>query len=271
MDNRNICKFVPYHTNEHITTTNFVYECNASDERNMQFKQNHTMNLVISGTGSLCNELFEKELKTGDMFFTFSGSVSGIRNTGELHYMYITFNGLRADDLFRRFGISPVCSVFSGYQELIPFWKTSLGKANEKNLDLISESVLMYSFSQMSVVKENSREYLISDVLKYVEEHFSRNETSLTTTAQALGYSEKYISRVFKENIGVTFSEHLKNVRLQYATFLMEQGITSVKNIAYLCGYQDPFYFSNVFKKTVGISPSEFIACKEYTKNTSKA
>jgi len=42
--------------------------------------------------------------------------------------------------------------------------------------------------------------------------------------------------------------------------FLIEQGITAVKNIAFLCGYQDPLYFSNVFKKTFGISPSDFIS-----------
>ena len=51
----------------------------------------------------------------------------------------------------------------------------------------------------------------------------------------------------------------LKNTRIQHATFLMEQGITSVKNVAFLSGYKDSLYFSNVFKKTVGTAPSEFI------------
>jgi len=260
MDNQNICKFVSYQNTENITTTNFVFECQAPEEKKMQIRKNHMMCLVISGTGRLCCELYEKELKKGDMFFLFSGNISGICNTGNLQYMYVTFCGLRSDELFTRFGISPGCCVFSGHQELIPFWQNCLSKANEKNLDLISESVLMYSFSQMSADKNDSEHNLIGNILKYIEDHFSDFDISLFKTAQVIGYNEKYISRVFKNNLGVSFSEYLKNVRLQHATFLIEQGITAVKNIAFLCGYQDPLYFSNVFKKTFGISPSDFIS-----------
>ena len=260
MDNQNICKFVTYQNTEKITTTNFVLECNTSYEKKMHLRKNHMMCLVTGGTGRFCCELYEKELKKGDMFFLFSGSISGILNTGNLQYMYVSFSGLRSDELFRRFGISPGCSVFTDYQELIPFWQNCLSKANEKNLDLISESVLMYSFSQMSAEKNDSEHHLIGDILKHVEDHFSDFGISLSKTAQVLGYNEKYVSRVFKKSMGMSFSEYLKNVRLQHSIFLIDQGITAVKNIAFLCGYQDPLYFSNVFKKAVGTSPSDFIS-----------
>lgn len=59
----------------------------------------------------------------------------------------------------------------------------------------------------------------------------------------------------------------MKNLRINHAVFLMEQGITSVKNIAFLSGYKDPLYFSGVFKKTLGLSPSEYLA-QTLQKNT---
>ena len=46
--------------------------------------------------------------------------------------------------------------------------------------------------------------------------------------------------------MSITFSAYLTNVRLKHAVFLMEQNVTSIKNIALLCGYKDPLYFSNV-------------------------
>ena len=58
---------------------------------------------------------------------------------------------------------------------------------------------------------------------------------------------------VFKEDVGSSFTEYVKNIRIQYAVFLMEHGITTVKNLALLCGFTDPYYFSNVFKEVVAI------------------
>ena len=89
-----------------------------------------------------------------------------------------------------------------------------------------------------------------------------RTAAKLETTAAALGYSAKYVSRMFKQSMGLSFSEYVKNARIQHAVFLMEQGITAVKNIALLCGFHDAAYFSNVFRDSVGLSPSQFIQKK---------
>ena len=261
--NENICKFVPYTSSEQIITTNFVYETNAENFDKMTIKKNHSVYLVANGSGRLYTEFHTYDLQPGTVFFTFAATPHRIENTGNIQYMYITFNGNRSQELFERFQISPVYCVFKGHEGLFSFWQNCLGKANEKNLDLISESVLLYTFSQMVPVSQDSEEYLTGNILKYIEAHFTDSSLSLASASEALGYNSKYISRVFKQNIGITFSEYLKNTRIQHATFLMEQGITAVKNVAFLSGYSDPFYFSNVFRQTVGISPSEYIESKK--------
>jgi len=62
----------------------------------------------------------------------------------------------------------------------------------------------------------------------------------------------------------VGYTEYLRNIRLKYAVSLLNHGIESVKNIAFLSGFSDPLYFSNVFKKAFGMSP------KDYRKKTSQ-
>ena len=259
MYNKNICKFVPHINMEHITTSNFVYERNVPPVYTMIQSNYHVMYLVVDGTGTVTFDNVEKQVKSGTIFFAFADCKFVIKNTGNLEFMYITFGGHRTDKLFERFGINHSCFSIDGFKELIPLWKNCLGKANENNLDLISESMVLYTFSQMSTMGENPERKLINDILQYVEKNFSDVSLSLESTAKSLGYNEKYISRIFKRSIGITFSEYLKNTRIQHATFLMEQGITSVKNVAFLSGYKDSLYFSNVFKKTVGTAPSEFI------------
>lgn len=258
---QNVCKFVQTHTSENIVTTNFIYESEAPEKDVLRIRQTHVMHLVISGEGYYRTDLFHAALSPGMLFFSFSGIPFGIENTGNMHYMYISFSGRRADELFQRFGISASSCIFSGYEGLVPMWRDSLMRANGENIDLLSESVLLYTFSKLHGEKDNGH-YTIDHVLKYLEDHFTEGDLSLASVALAAGYNSKYLSHLFKEKLGVGFSDYLKTIRIKHAIFLMEQGVTSVKNAALLSGYSDPLYFSKVFKETVGVSPREYIGRK---------
>ena len=54
------------------------------------------------------------------------------------------------------------------------------------------------------------------------------------------------------------FTEHLRTLRIRHAVVLMENGVTSVKNVATLSGFADPLYFSRVFRETVGVAPAHY-------------
>lgn len=265
--NSNICKFVSSLNTEQITIKNFVYECNLEKIGKTLVKENNIMYLVASGNGTLRTGLFERKLSPGTLFFTFSGESFCIDNTDNLHLMYITFGGKRSDVLFEQFKISVANRIFEGYESLLSFWENCIGKANEKNLDLISESVLLYTFSQLYLVHDSEEQSLLGDILKNIEQNFTDSNFSLITLAEELNYNPKYLSRIFSKNIDITFSQYIKNLRINHAIFLIEQGITSIKNISFLSGYKDPLYFSNVFKKTVGLSPSDYIKQELNKKN----
>lgn len=258
--NDNICKFVDVKAPRELTTHLFVYEKNAAENPDFRTAGHNAIYIVTRGDGRLVTESDEYRLKVGSVFFTFKQVPFKIQNTGAIQYMYISFDGNRAEDLFAHFGISPVNCVFEGHEGLIAFWENSITKAVEKNLDLISESVLYYTLGEMVPSQPNEEQQLISALLKFVDENFNDNSLNLSIIARHFGYNDKYISRVFKNGMGINFSSYLTNTRIQHAVFLMEQGVTSVKNIAFLSGYKDPLYFSNVFKAKTGKSPTEYIA-----------
>ena len=83
---------------------------------------------------------------------------------------------------------------------------------------------------------------------------------SLAAVAREWGYHEKYLSHRFKQQTGSGFAAYLRTLRVRHAVFLFERGVVSVKNVALLCGFSDPFYFSKVFKETMGVSPKEYLA-----------
>ena len=164
-DYRNICKFVPYSVPVSLTTSTFIYENNAPERGLTRVHPRNTMFLVISGDGLFSSALGDYPLSAGTVFFSFDSMPYRIDNTDALRYMYIDFSGPRAQALFERFSISPAHCIFRGYEGLIPFWQDSLSIANDQNLDLVCESVLLYSFSRLSNTFERSEDHLIGHAM----------------------------------------------------------------------------------------------------------
>ena len=59
--------------------------------------------------------------------------------------------------------------------------------------------------------------------------------------------------------MGINYSAYLRSVRIKYAISLFDHGIDSIKNAAWLSGFNDPLYFSGVFREEIGLSPKTYI------------
>ena len=254
---RNICKFVVTPAKDTLLTENFVLESEASETEEMAAVPFHRVCLVISGKGYCHTRQQRVSIGKGDLFFQLAGVAGCVENENNLQYMYISFSGHRADVLFERFGISSFTGVLSGYEGLIPLWRESLTRADQETIDLLSESVLLHTFS---LLRQQGRQGgALFQVLQYIEHHFADCDLTLSSVSAQLHYNSKYLSHLFKRKLGISFSEYIREVRLRHAVLLLEQGLTSVKNIALLSGYTDPLYFSRVFRQALGISPRAYI------------
>lgn len=263
---QNVCKFVTNQTDKQLTTINFVLEQNAANDGVELLRAHDTIHLMVSGTGRLHMDGKTMELTPGTLFSSFTGVPFMIENVDSMVYLYISFRGRRTASLYEKAGISRDNCVFPGYSGLTSFWKNALVRATDQNLELISESVLLYTFSQMTETDGQLREDLVNSVIHLIETEFTDSTFTLEVCAEKLGYNSKYISRIFKQSVGVTFSEYLRDMRIKHAVFLIEQGVSIVKNVAFLSGYSDSLYFSNVFRQVVGTTPSQYIASVEKTK-----
>ena len=89
----------------------------------------------------------------------------------------------------------------------------------------------------------------------HIEDHFAQALT-LSGVAEYCGISAGYLSRAFSEHVGTTFNDYLNSIRLEVAQRMLKEGHHSVKEIAFAVGYHDPNYFSRIFKKFKGVSPT---------------
>jgi two-component system response regulator YesN len=83
-------------------------------------------------------------------------------------------------------------------------------------------------------------------------------EISLQTFAAEHGVSLAYFSRLFKDEVGITFSDYLTRVRIEKAKDLLTRRDLRLSDISTLVGYEDPKYFSQIFRKIVGVAPLDY-------------
>lgn len=257
MDSRNVCKFPAYSMSDRLSVSSFVLECKEVLGKKIKLPANRII-LVVSGEGIFDFSGREISYATGSLVFGFKSEIFSCVESVKTEYMYIDFEGFRADELFSRFSINPIQRSFSGFESITPLWKESLSRSDEKNIDLASESVLLYTFSRIIDTSSNTKNNLVNKMIEIIENNFTDTQLSLASIAEELSYNPKYLSQLFKSKVGVGYNEYLTSVRVKFAISLFDMGLDSVKNVALLSGFSDPLYFSSVFKKVTGLVPREY-------------
>ena len=118
-----------------------------------------------------------------------------------------------------------------------------------------------------------------SKVVQKIENDILRNFSDpnymLDSFIRSLPYSYDYLRKLFQKELGMTPHQFLSDKRLQTAANMLcsEYNDGNISEIAYQCGYREPLYFSRMFKKKYGVSPSVYFsmkrsAPKEYPNNS---
>ena len=107
---------------------------------------------------------------------------------------------------------------------------------------------------QMKTVTQNR---VVTATLQYFKEHLTQKVT-LPDLANTLGVSVSGLTEHFKKATGYTPIQYLISMRLRLAEELLVTSDATLSEIALLCGYENAFYLSNAFKKTIGESPNSF-------------
>lgn len=258
----NICRFPASNTvGNEINIINFVYEKERKNNSFMHYDSTYRMHLAVNGSAKIQILGNSFDIKKGDIFFTFPSSSYNIDGYKDFEYMYISYIGIRANSIMDKLGITCSNFVFAEFSELIRIWKESV-TAEGTVTDLMCEGLLLYSLSMLGdkILKESkAADSIIKQIKKYIDDNFCDSTLSLDKISAEFMYNKKYISGYYKKVFRIGISQYITTLRIQKACALIDNGFTSVKDIAFQCGFSDPLYFSSVFKKKIGISPRTYI------------
>ena len=99
---------------------------------------------------------------------------------------------------------------------------------------------------------------IIDSALRYIDSHYADEDISLDSVAIASNISANYLSALFSQKVGLSFVEYVTKKRMERARQLLRKTDKRSGEIASEVGYKDPRYFSFVFKKKHGCTPSQY-------------
>lgn len=105
--------------------------------------------------------------------------------------------------------------------------------------------------------RERQSESVMEKAKAYIRENFQK-ELTLDEVSKIVDISPYYFSKLFKQETGENFIEYLTKVRMKNAEILLRDSHYSIKEVCIMSGYGDPNYFSRIFKKYEGVTPSEY-------------
>lgn len=122
----------------------------------------------------------------------------------------------------------------------------------------IVQEVLLFIFDIVQEAKnqkENAHGDFIERSLRYIDENFHRSDLSLEEVAHYVQRSPSYFSHILSAKRAQTFRQYVTDVRIKQAKHLLSTTSLTVREIAFAVGYDDPNYFSRLFKEYTGYSP----------------
>lgn len=117
---------------------------------------------------------------------------------------------------------------------------------------------IVYNSLCNRIIDKSKKSDMLIEVQKYINRNYFNENLSIAEVANVMKVSQAYLIRVFKRDLKMNFADYLTNVRIKNAIILMRDNELKLNDISKMVGYNTQHYFSNVFRKHVGISPQDY-------------
>ncbi len=229
---------------------------------------------ITSGSGIFNDHTNGKhEVSTGDIFILFPGvwhSYHPKPETGWQEY-WVGFAGEHANRLFRNGLFEPQKPIYhighnqeiiGDYEEIIQLCRDQPPGFQIRLGALVLQLLAHIHVSKISLNLSSSDNELISTARSVMQLHL---DTGIETEqiASEIGISYSYLLNIFRQYTGLTPYQYFLQLRIHRAKKLLMDPKLSVKAISSLMNFENQYYFSRLFKRKTGISPSEWKSGKE--------
>lgn len=244
-----------------LSIENVYYRQETKWARNI-CKTRHYDAIVFFTEGEIEYNFLQKTViaKNGDLLFL-PGNLpySGKRHTDCCSYYVIDF--LCSDEKqFEGFG-APCSFAVGNYQKVLQRLESVFQLRNRPSIDtMLALKEHVYALLRERFLGEKKTQTHTSEnrILQYIEGNVCDPKLSVAKICEVLFVSDSQLRRTIHKLTGVSPNEYITVLRLKKAKEMLSTTNNSIKDISCACGFTSPYYFSRVFSKSTGMSPSVY-------------
>lgn len=223
-----------------------------------------TFEYCLSGRGTLDIDNHTYEISAGDLFVLPERCICSYcaDKHEDWHKIWFTATGQLFEQLSSLYGLKKFY-VYKGlniddiFERLISVLSDKTLSAEEIN----SRSALIFTEIILKMYEHISKtDYAPNDAMtlkRYMDSHIEE-AISVDTLAKLIFRSKSQTIRIFKKSFGITPYEYLLDNKISRSELILQGTDISIKELAFRLGFSDEHYFSNIFKKKTGVSPSAY-------------
>ncbi|MCM3782780.1 AraC family transcriptional regulator [Neobacillus mesonae] len=252
--------------------------CTPGHQFGPSTREYYKIHYIIDGEGVFEYGGRTYSLKKGDGFLLCPGEVAFYKADLDRpwHYCWIGFNGNAAQALLLEAALSNEHPVFS-LDEDIPARYVQMmieTDSSEPGRNLYLNGLLQMYFGALTQHRAEARSNIephtgkvnyVQQVIDFIELNYD-SKITIEGIARTIGLQRNYLGHLFKEHTNLSIQSFLIQYRMNKACEWLQQDNLSIGDAARSVGYHDPLLFSKTFKKTFGISPTEYRKQLTYTK-----
>ncbi len=222
--------------------------------------------IVIKGACAVRHSEETKILGEGCFALYYPGEPQSYEAICDSRSYWLHFSGMAAEELLSTLGLSSGAYTKRCDARVIEKLSEIIGYSKNDSTKMLAVSALIEVLHSLSTTLsdkiENSIPSPILSTIAYINMNYDKTIT-LDELAHVSGYSKSRFSHLFSASMNTTPIKYQTGLRLDSAREMLTATDASIGEIAALCGFPDQLYFSRVFKKEFGISPSEYKSGKE--------
>ena len=254
--------------NAGLSVYNTGYEqCDSGQVWGPALRDHYLIHYVVSGGGLLrCNQQ-EYTIKAGMLFIIFPSQVASYQadETAPWQYTWVGFNGTDARRLVKLTGLTKECPVrcCQDPDETYALLR-SIADASDNTAAADAEMVGRLSLFSAHLIQRSparpagdTHQTYVANALRYIQYNYASN-IGVADIARYVGISRSQLYRAFLQQFGVSPHAYLQTYRINEACSLLRDPAYSVAEVAGSVGFNDPLYFSRVFKSIKGVTPSDY-------------
>ncbi|AZN39918.1 AraC family transcriptional regulator [Paenibacillus albus] len=265
--------FTSHKTDDRSNVDLALYECGEEQYRpnyhvGPAARDYYLIHYIDSGKGKFITKNRTYEVSKGDGFVIYPGEVVsyGVEEDDPWHCYWVGFHGLNTLQYLEQCGLNDENRLFHFDDDglLIDNMSAIIQSSSNYSVPYIKSLGLLYIFFSLLTEQHNknnknstnlSKENMhVLQAVQYIQ-HQYMHDFQISELADRLGFNRSYFCSIFKKHMKVSPKQYLMNIRISRACELMKHSDLNISEIARSTGFNDPLYFSKIFKKLRSHSP----------------